>query len=41
MLFAIFGHIDPHHGFFIVEHEPGQGLGQFGLANARWTNENE
>ena len=34
MLFAVFRHVNAHHGFFIIEHEPGQRLGQLGLANA-------
>ena len=34
VLFAVLAHIDPHQRVFIIEHELGQGFGQFGLADA-------
>ena len=34
-------HIDTGHGIIAVEHELGQGFGQFGLPNPCWTNEDE
>ena len=41
MLLAILGHIDAHHGGFIVEQEVCQRLGQLGLAHARGAEEQE
>ncbi len=41
VLLAVFGHIDAHQRVLIVEHEPGQCLRQFGLADARWADKNE
>src|SRR3546814_1304504 len=36
-----FAHVDAHHGAVIVEQEFGQRLGQFGLADARRSQEQE
>ncbi len=35
------GHIDLDQGFFAAENELGQGLGEFGLTDARWAEEDE
>ncbi len=37
----IFGHINPHHGVFVIEEESRQGAGQFRLADAGRTEEDE
>ena len=41
MLLHVLGHIDPDHGLVVVEHELGQSLRQFGLTDARRTQEDE
>ncbi len=41
VLFAVFTHIHPHQGVFIVKQEFGQRLGQLGLANAGGANKDE
>ena len=41
LLLAVLGHIDAHQGIFVVEHEPGQGLGQLGFAHTGGANKYE
>ena len=41
VLLTIFGHIDAHQRILIVEHEPGERLGQLGLADAGRSNKDE
>ncbi len=41
VLFAIFGHVDAYERVLVVEHEPGEGFGEFRLADARRTDEDE
>ena len=41
VLFHEFAHVDAHHRGIVVEQEPGERLGQFGLANAGGAEEQE
>ena len=41
MLLPVFAHIQADQSFFVAEHEPGQGLGQLGLAHTGGANENK
>jgi hypothetical protein len=41
VLLGVLAHVDPDHGPFIVEQEFRNGLGQFGLADASRTEEQE
>ena len=41
VLLHILGHVDTHHGAFVVEQEFGEGASQFGFADAGWAEENE
>ena len=41
MLLAIFGHVNAYQCIFIVEHEPGKCLGQFGFTYTRGTDKDE
>ncbi len=41
VLFVILGHIQPHHGFFVAEHEISQRFRQFGFTYARRTNKDK
>ncbi len=41
VFFHEFGHVDPDHGLFVVEHEFGQGPGEFRLADAGGSQEDK
>lgn len=38
---AVFGHIDAHHGAFVIEQEFGESFGGFGFADTGWAKEQE
>jgi len=38
---AVLAHVDAHQRIFVIEHEPGQRLGQLGLAHAGRAEEDE
>ena len=41
MLLHVFGHVDAHQGALVIEKKFGESAGEFGFADAGWTEKNE